>query len=68
VRLYAAGDRVSQPQYGDGTVISTNEHHTVIEFDEHGTRTFSTRLVRLERSSTAAPSRKPKPARKATQS
>ncbi len=68
MRLYAVGDRVSQPQYGDGTVIATNEFHTVIEFDQHGTRTFSTRLVRLERSSTAAPAKKTKASRRTTHS
>ena len=41
-----------------GTVTVANDHHTVIEFDEHGPRTFATRLVRLEASATAAP---PKP-------
>ena len=53
--MYAVGDRVSQLQYGDGTVVSANEHHTVIDFDAHGARTFNTSLVRLERSSTVAP-------------
>ena len=52
---YSTGDRVSQLQYGDGTVTATNEYHTVIEFDAHGLRTFATPLVRLERSSTPAP-------------
>ena len=61
VALYSVGDRVMQAQYGTGTVTSSNEHHTVIDFDEHGPRTFSTSLVRLERSSTAAPG---KPARR----
>ena len=56
--LYSAGDRVSQLQYGTGTVTVANDHHTVIEFDAHGPRTFATRLVRLEASATAAP---PKP-------
>lgn len=60
MRMYAVGDRVSQPQYGHGTVTVVNDHHTVIDFDEHGPRTFATRLVRLERSTTLAP---PKPAR-----
>lgn len=46
-----------QAQYGTGTITASNEHHTVIDFDEHGIRTFSTPLVRLERSSTAAPGR-----------
>jgi len=29
------GDRVVQPTYGPGTLVEVNEHHTVIEFDEH---------------------------------
>jgi hypothetical protein len=57
VPMYSAGDRVSQSQYGDGTVMIANEYHTIINFDEHGSRTFSTPLVRLERSSTAAPAK-----------
>jgi hypothetical protein len=57
VRPYSIGDRVSQQQYGAGTVTAVNEYHTVIDFDEHGSRTFSTALVRLERSSTIAPVR-----------
>lgn len=58
--MYSVGDRVSQSQYGHGTITVANDHHTVIDFDEHGSRTFATRLVRLERSSTLAP---PKPAK-----
>ena len=61
---FSVGDRVTQPQYGTGTVTATNERHTVIDFDEHGVRTFSTPLVRLERSSTAAPQRAAKTTRK----
>ncbi len=57
MRPYAIGDRVSQPQYGAGTITAVDEHHTVIDFDEHGPRTFSTPLVKLERSTTAAPVR-----------
>jgi len=34
------GDRVVQPTYGAGTLVEVNEHHTVIDFDEHGRRTF----------------------------
>ena len=58
MRRYAAGDRVVQAQYGSGTIVDVNEHHTVIEFDEHGTRRFSTRIVVLETSNTPAPARK----------
>ena len=60
MRRYAAGDRVVQAQYGAGTIVDVNEHHTVIEFDEHGTRRFSTRIVVLETSNTPAPARKAK--------
>ena len=42
VRLFSIGDRVSQPQYGAGTVAAANEYHTTIDFDEHGPRTFAT--------------------------
>jgi hypothetical protein len=65
VRPYAIGDRVSQPQYGAGTITAVDEHHTVIDFDEHGPRTFSTPLVKLERSSTIAPVRTKTTKRKA---
>jgi hypothetical protein len=53
--IYSTGDRVSQEQYGHGTVKVVNEYHTVIDFDEHGARTFATPMVRLERSQTPAP-------------
>ncbi len=58
---YAIGDRVSQPTYGVGTITSVDEFHTVIDFDEHGPRRFSTAVVQLERSKVPAPD---KPARK----
>jgi len=55
MRLYSPGARVSQAQYGDGTVTSADEYHTRIEFDEHGPRTFSTVRVSLTPSTTLAP-------------
>lgn len=57
MRVFAIGDRVSQPQYGTGTVAATNEYHTTIDFDDHGLRTFATAMVKLERSATTAPVR-----------
>jgi len=65
VPIFSAGDRVSQRQYGDGTVMAVNEYHTVIDFDAHGSRLFATPLVRLERSSTTAPLKPTKPRRQA---
>lgn len=55
MRLYSVGDRVSQSQYGPGTVAAVNEFHTTVNFDEKGLRTFATPIVKLERSSTVAP-------------
>ena len=63
MRLFSVGDRVSQPQFGAGTVAAINEYHTMVDFDDHGVRTFSTPLVKLERSTTLAPIR-PKPTRR----
>lgn len=57
MRLFLVGDRVSQQQYGPGTVAAANEYHTTVDFDEHGSRTFATSIVKLERSSTVAPPR-----------
>jgi hypothetical protein len=52
---YSPGDRVTHTQYGDGTLVSTNEYHTVIDFDSHGRRTFSSPRVVLSAASTPAP-------------
>ncbi len=57
MRLFSNGKRVTQPSYGAGTIISTDERRTVIEFDEHGRKTFVTTMVSLEPSSTPAPAR-----------
>jgi hypothetical protein len=65
VKLYSIGARVAQTSYGAGTVTLANEYHTVIDFDEHGVRTFATRIVQLEQSDTVAPER-PKRARRKT--
>ncbi len=52
---YSPGRRLSQAQYGVGTVVECNEYHTVIDFDEHGVRVFSTPVVELKPSSVPAP-------------
>ena len=61
MKAWAKGDRVVQATYGAGTLVEVNEHHTVIDFDEHGRRTFATRLVVLQSTNEPAPN---KPARK----
>jgi len=60
--MHAIGDRVAHEQYGDGTVTRVNEYHTVIDFDTHGVRTFSSPRVVLSPTTTLAPP--PKPARR----
>jgi hypothetical protein len=55
MRAFAVGDRVTQPQYGAGTVTSVNARHTVIDFDQHGVRTFVTTMVTLESTTEPAP-------------
>jgi hypothetical protein len=57
MRLFAKGDRVTQPNYGAGTVTEANAYHTVIEFDDHGIRTFVTDRVILEPTNEPAPAR-----------
>lgn len=54
---WAKGDRVDQQTYGKGTILEYNEHHVVIEFDEHGKKTFVTRLVQLQTTSEPAPAK-----------
>jgi RNA polymerase-interacting CarD/CdnL/TRCF family regulator len=60
MKAWTKGDRVVQPTYGAGTLVEVNEHHTVIDFDEHGRRTFSTRLVVLQATSAPAPAKTPR--------
>ena len=60
MKAWAKGDRVAQPTYGSGTLVEVNEHHTVIDFDEHGRRTFATRLVVLSATNDPAPAKTPR--------
>jgi hypothetical protein len=57
MKNWTKGDRVVQPTYGAGTLVEVNEHHTVIDFDEHGRRVFATRLVVLQATSEPAPNK-----------
>jgi hypothetical protein len=57
MKSWNKGDRVVQPTYGAGTLVEVNEQHTVIDFDEHGRRVFSTKLVNLQATSEPAPTK-----------
>jgi hypothetical protein len=54
-KLYAVGDRVTQPQLGDGTITAADMYHTRIDFDACGVRTFVTDRVVLTPATTPAP-------------
>ena len=58
------GDRVTQPQYGPGTITEVDMYHTVIDFDGHGLRRFITNRVALEPTTDPGPTPE---ARKATE-
>ena len=64
MKLYTKGSRVTQATYGSGTVTSSDEKYTVIEFDEHGRRVFLTDVVTLTKSETPAPNKPSKAKRK----
>ena len=59
MKNWSKGDRVTQPNYGPGTLVEVNEHHTVIDFDEGGRKVFKTSLVALQASSEPAPHKTP---------
>lgn len=59
-----AGARVAHAQYGAGTISATDDQYTVIEFDDHGSKRFITRMVALESTSVPAPA-KATPAKRA---
>jgi hypothetical protein len=64
VKLFAKGSRVTQVTYGAGTVTSSDERYTVIEFDQHGRRVFLTDMVALAKTDEPAPSKPVKEKRK----
>jgi hypothetical protein len=64
VKLYTKGSRVTQATYGAGTVTSSDEKYTVIEFDDHGRKVFLTDVVTLNKSDAPAPNKPTKSKRK----
>jgi hypothetical protein len=57
VKLFAKNSRVTQATYGAGTITSSDERYTVIEFDQHGRRVFLTDMVTLAKTDQPAPNR-----------
>ena len=50
MKRFDVGDRVVEPTYGHGNVVSVEDDYMRIEFDEHGTKKFLISLAKLERS------------------
>jgi len=53
------GDRVRQPDYGDGHVVQVTRQHVTIAFDDGTVRKFVTAIVRLEPTTTPPPPKLP---------
>ena len=64
MKLYGKGNRVTQPTYGAGTVTSSDDKYTVIEFDQHGRKVFLTDMVTLGKTDEPAPNRPTKEKKK----
>ena len=65
MKLFNKGSRVRQASYGSGTVESSDERYTIIDFDNHGRRTFVSDMVALDKSDEPAPDRPAAKRRKA---
>jgi hypothetical protein len=57
------GISVKHGQYGLGTIVTSDEDRTTIDFVEHGTKKFVTSLVVLEETDEVVPRKAAKPRR-----
>jgi preprotein translocase subunit YajC len=64
MKRFDVGDRVMEPTYGHGNVVSVEDDYIRIEFDEHGTKKFLLSLAKLERSSEPGARKKKKTTKK----
>jgi hypothetical protein len=64
MKRFDVGDRVVEPTYGHGNVVSVEDDYMRIEFDEHGTKKFLISLAKLERSTEPGARKKKKATRK----
>ena len=64
MKRWDSGDRVVEPNYGHGNVVSVEDDYIRIEFDEHGTKKFLISLAKLERSTEPGAKKRKKAVRK----
>ena len=48
ITVYEEGTQVKHQQYGVGTIVTSDEDRTSIDFTDHGTKKFVTSMVVLE--------------------
>ena len=65
---YANGAQVEHGKFGLGTVLSCNDEHVVIKFDDHGEKKFVASIVlpNLKKSDRQPPAEKKRASRKKT--
>ena len=63
---FAQGAQVEHPKFGLGSVMSCNDEHIVIKFDDHGEKKFVASMVipNLKKSDRTPPPEKRRAARK----
>ena len=63
---FAAGAQVEHTKYGLGSVLSCNDEHVTIKFDDHGEKKFVLSMVmpNLKKSDRQPPAEKRRAARK----
>ena len=49
------GDRVEHPAFGTGTVLESNDQHTIVHFDDQGRKKLASNLTVLTQSERTAP-------------
>lgn len=62
---YEEGQHVKHGQYGLGTILTSDEERTAIDFVQHGTKKFVTSMVVLELTDERPAKKAKKPARRA---
>lgn len=64
MKAYKTGQHVRHSQYGFGTILTSDEDRTSIDFVEHGAKLFVTSLVRLEPAAAKEVAPQPKKSRR----
>ena len=58
MQCHRAGDRITQLQYGAGTITACDEVTVTVDFDDYGERTFATVQMQFGHANRTAPVRR----------